>query len=65
MPQGDGKGPPRGVTGRGGRRGGNRPGAGPGGNCVCPACGEKMPHQQGIPCFNQVCPKCGAKLVRE
>jgi hypothetical protein len=64
MPKGDGTGPPRGSSGRGGRMGGNRPGTGPGGNCVCPGCGEKVPHKQGIPCFNMNCPKCGIKMTR-
>ncbi|MDD5094373.1 MAG: hypothetical protein PHV74_08355 [Dehalococcoidia bacterium] len=45
--------------------GGSRPGSGPGGNCVCPACGEKVPHQKGIPCYGVNCPKCGSGMVRE
>lgn len=65
MPRGDGMGPPRGPAGRGGRMGGTRPGAGPLGNCVCPSCGEKVPHKQGTPCFNMNCPKCGTRMVRE
>jgi len=76
MPRGDGTGPPGGGgpgTGRGvgqggqgkGRMGGTRPGAGPSGNCVCPSCGAKLPHQVGISCYNLSCPKCGAKMVRE
>lgn len=75
MPRGDGTGPPaggglgsgggigRGGAGRG-RMGGTRPGAGPGGECVCPSCGAKVPHQVGVPCYNLSCPKCGAKMVR-
>ena len=79
MPGGDGTGPlgqgP--MTGRGGgggigagqgggrgRMSGTRPGAGPSGNCVCPSCGAKVPHQAGSPCYNVSCPKCGAKIVR-
>lgn len=65
MPRGDGTGPPRGRTGRGGRMGGTSPGAGPGGNCVCPNCGTKVPHQRGTPCYNLSCPQCGTKMVRE
>ncbi len=65
MPKGDGMGPPRGPAGRGSRMGGTRPGAGPGGNCVCLSCGEKVPHKQGTPCYDINCPKCGAKMVRE
>ena len=80
MPRGDGTGP-RGQgpgTGRGmGRSGGGqgqgsgRQGrgggfaAGPGGNCVCPNCGERAPHQLGVPCYDQKCPKCGAAMTRE
>lgn len=72
MPRGDGTGPPWGSgpgTGRGGgggrgRMGGNRPGAGPSGECVCPACGAKVPHQRGVPCYDIKCPKCGAKMTR-
>jgi hypothetical protein len=53
-------------TGRGrGRMGGNRPGAGPAGNCICPSCGEKLPHQAGVPCYSATCPKCGTRMVRE
>ena len=74
MPRGDGTGPygqgpgtGRGL-GRGAgrdRMGGNRPGAGPLGNCVCPGCGTKVPHQAGIPCYDVSCSKCGAKMTRE
>jgi len=46
-----------------GRRGGNK--AGPGGNCVCPKCGKKVPHVAGQPCTDQVCPDCGIKMIRE
>lgn len=49
-------------TGRG-RGGGSTPG--PGGNCICPDCGEKIPHQRGVPCYGQQCPKCGKAMVRE
>jgi hypothetical protein len=74
MPRGDGTGPygqgpgtGRGLgRGRGvGRMKGNRPGAGPSGNCLCPGCGNRVPHQAGIPCYDLSCPKCGAKMVRE
>ena len=47
MPRGDGTGPPSGRGQRGGRMRGNRPMAGPGGYCVCPSCGEKVPHKLG------------------
>jgi len=72
----DGTGPPRqgmrGGSGRGmgrgggrGRMGGNRPGAGPGGTCVCPSCGKRVAHQQGVPCYSMNCPQCGTKMRRE
>lgn len=75
MPRGNGMGPPWGGgpgTGRGSRRGskgvgrmrGNRAGAGPGGDCICPSCGARMPHQIGTPCYNLSCPECGTKMVR-
>ena len=64
MPFGDGTGPM--GSGRGGGRGGRRRGnAGPGGNCVCPNCGEKVVHQVGVPCNSLVCSKCGTRLMRE
>jgi hypothetical protein len=69
MPRGDGTGPrgdgprePRGL-GRGQGRGSNQ-GIGPGGNCVCPACGIKVAHQPGVPCYSMLCPKCGGKMIR-
>jgi len=73
MPLGDGTGP-RGQgpgTGRGlgrgigrGRMAGDRAGAGPGGMCVCPACGAKAAHTVGVPCNSMSCPSCGAKMTR-
>lgn len=74
MPCRDGTGPMgRGPsTGRGrgrgfgrGRMGGNRPGAGPVGFCLCSNCGEKVPHQAGVPCYSLNCPKCGNPMARE
>jgi len=72
MPRGEGTGP-RGQgsgTGRGmrpsdggrGRRGGFA--AGPGGDCICQNCEQKVTHQLGQPCFEQKCPKCGAAMTR-
>ena len=57
MPRGDGTGP-MGM----GRMGGG--GAGPGGECVCHACGHREPHQQGLPCNQKKCPKCGQTMTR-
>ena len=34
------------------------------GECVCPNCGARLPHQAGIPCYNMSCPKCEAKMAR-
>ena len=68
MPRGDGTGPLGQGSGRGrgmGRGFGNLQGSGPGGNCVCPACGEKVFHQAGKPCASMNCPKCGIRMVRE
>jgi len=65
MPRGQGSGQ---GSGRGQGRGGmvgNRRGIGPGGNCICPICGEKVVHQQGVPCYSVNCLKCGAKMMRE
>lgn len=73
MPGGDGTGPFGGGPGtgrgmgRGGgraRMGGNRPGSGPGGDCVCPNCGQRITHQRGVPCYSVNCSKCGTKMVK-
>ena len=49
----------------GGRGGGTKPGSGPGGNCVCPKCGKKVPHVAGQRCMDMSCPDCGTRMVRE
>ena len=71
MPRGDRTGSPGGGgrgLGRGqggsGRMGGNRPGSGPCGECICPSCGARLPHQVGTPFYSMSCPKCGAKMVK-
>ena len=63
MPAQDVTGPPRGGKGGGGMGGGFA--AGPGGNCVCPSCGKKLPHSRGVPCNNVTCPECGTVMTRE
>jgi len=57
--RGAGRGQGRGVGG------GTRPGSGPAGNCICPKCGHKKPHQVGERCIDLVCPKCGTTMIRE
>jgi hypothetical protein len=54
--QGQGRGP--------GRMGGPKA-AGPGGDCICPNCGHKVPHKRGQPCYEVNCPKCGTRMTRE
>ncbi|HOP86646.1 MAG TPA: hypothetical protein PLM71_04010 [Syntrophorhabdaceae bacterium] len=62
--QGQKAGMGRRLAGSGGRgRMGGR-GLGPGGECVCPQCGTRTPHQQGIPCYEQKCPNCSTPMVR-
>ncbi|NLF10756.1 MAG: hypothetical protein GX597_03100 [Anaerolineaceae bacterium] len=69
MGRGQGGGGGRGAGGgRGQGRGPGRMGgkaAGPGGGCVCPNCGYKLPHQVGLPCYDQQCPRCGSAMTRE
>lgn len=59
----------KGGGGRDGRRqglgGGTKPRSGPGGNCLCPKCGHKLPHQTGQRCKDLTCPQCGTRMVRE
>ena len=60
-PVGPGQGLGRGA-GRGRQPGGF--GLGPGGDCLCPSCGARAPHQRGIPCYEQKCPKCDSPMTR-
>jgi hypothetical protein len=32
--------------------------------CVCPKCGERVPHAAGQPCRRMACPKCGTTMTR-
>ena len=61
MGQGSGQGLSRGG-GRGRKSGG---GYSVGGYCVCAKCGNKVAHQQGVPCTNQKCLQCGTTMIRE
>jgi len=38
---------------------------GAGGFCICPKCGEKVPHNAGQLCQQTLCPKCNTKMLRE
>jgi cation diffusion facilitator family transporter len=40
-------------------------GKGPGGNCICPKCGYKIPHREGVPCSTLQCPNCKNNLERK
>lgn len=66
MPFGFGRSGGRGL-GRGRGRMGGPFAAGPGGECVCtnPECGHIVPHQAGVPCYQQKCPKCGSPMIRK
>jgi len=44
--------------------------SGPGGTrqmdvCLCPKCGHREPHEQGMPCNHKLCPECGTAMTRE
>ena len=61
--RGTGAGGGRGAGGAGrGRMGGK--GLGPAGECVCPQCGTRAPHERGVPCYEQKCPKCNIPMTR-
>ena len=63
---GMGRGQGRGSGTQGLRQGGGRmAGPFPNGFCVCPQCGEKVPHQPGKPCTTVQCHQCGSLTVRE
>lgn len=40
-------------------------GIGPGGVCVCTACGHEVDHVTGKQCNETDCPECGAKMTRK
>ncbi len=64
MPGGDGTGP-SGTRPGGIRRGKMGLRQGPGGNCICPKCKTRVPHQRGTPCYSITCPNCGTSMIRE
>jgi hypothetical protein len=51
-----------------GRCGGRGLGGGYGmslsGECLCPNCGHREPHQRGVPCYTIKCPQCGTLMTR-
>ena len=66
-----GKGSRKGNTGRGAGKGGRGGrgqkggfGRGHGGECVCPSCGKRTPHERGVPCSEVSCPECGNYMTR-
>jgi predicted Fe-Mo cluster-binding NifX family protein len=61
---GSGSGQGRGRGGQGFGRMGGPSAAGPGGDCVCPQCGRKEPHERGVPCMRKQCPACGVAMTR-
>ncbi|MEA3450850.1 MAG: ferredoxin [Bacteroidota bacterium] len=38
---------------------------GEGGLCICPKCGTKTKHLDGIPCKKTKCPKCDTIMIRK
>jgi predicted Fe-Mo cluster-binding NifX family protein len=57
-----------GGRGRGGKGQGRMGGVAAGGalgNCLCPKCGHREPHERGLPCVQKQCPKCGTLFTRE
>ena len=51
--------------GQGAGGGTGRCGGGGAGVCICPKCGQRSPHNAGVPCLQERCPSCGTAMVRE
>ncbi len=67
MPGRDGTGPIGQGFGNANRTNGVAPrgvGVRDGGDCECPKCGTKVPHQRGVPCTSISCPKCNTTMLR-
>ncbi len=39
-------------------------GSGTGGQCICPRCEARVPHQRGVRCADERCPTCGSRMLR-
>lgn len=63
MGQGGGQGQRQGGQSRG--RPGGPVAGGTTGACMCPKCGNREPHERGVPCLQKQCPKCGIAMIRE
>lgn len=63
MGKGGGQGQGGGRQGRG--RMGSPLAGGALGTCLCPKCGQTVPHERGVPCVERKCAKCGTAMIRQ